>query len=212
MDVSWTIDCCQTRKIKLIRIIVIQIDVVWVIQVGVDVIRINVIQNYRIFAPKFSTSKLFSGLEFSEILLPPGFPIPLFTAKFHDVLLSYKFDIIMLKNPKLPMFIGWIPSPLLRPNLITVPLFRLEIYGLMLLMVLNDFYQIISFMFFPKSILISLQLFWLWPSFYQAYQPLPWKLPVRVRPTYSTMPHRILPGDGIKMKRGVEEGVGEKAG
>ena len=116
------------------------------------------IQKYRILAPKrFNFKTILEVRIFKNSVTSRDFTFT-FSAKFHDVLLSLKYDILLLKSPKHPIFIGWIPSPLLRPITISFSLFRLAIYGLILPVVLDGFLQMISFVFFPKSILTSLQL------------------------------------------------------
>ena len=93
----------------------IQIGVIQVILVGVDVIRINVIQYYRISAPKFFNFKIILALSILEMLLSPGFFISLFSETCHDELLSEISDLPLSNMPKLQIFIGEVPSPLLCP-------------------------------------------------------------------------------------------------
>ena len=74
------------------------------------------------------------------------------------MLVLVKSGIFLSKRPKIPMFLGGIPSLLLCPNPISVPLFILVIYGFVLLMVLDEFTLMASFVVRLKSIIISFQL------------------------------------------------------
>ena len=106
-------------------------------------IRIDLIQNYRIFASNFSTSKLLLHLDFLKIMSPSGIPLLLIATPCHDALLLDKSGVPLVVYKKLklpcqvifeimlPVVLGGftlMPSLLFRPDptlLISVQLFRL---------------------------------------------------------------------------------------
>ena len=108
------------------------------------------------FATNFSTSKLFPCLAISKMLLSPDFLLSLFASPWHNALLLEEYNILISKIPKLPVLLGGISPPILRP--ILVPLSRLVICGIMLLLVLDGFIWMPWFVLYLKSILFSSQL------------------------------------------------------
>ena len=97
------------------------------------------------------------------MLLSPGFPLSLLSEPCHDALLSKRSDIPLSNRLKLLMFLGGIPPLLFRPEYlfcpITVPLSRLEICGVRLRKIFNEFTGMPLFLFRPKSILLLSQRF-----------------------------------------------------
>ena len=136
----------------------IWINVVWVIWVIVGVIRIDMIQNYRIFAPNFFNFKIILALSIFGNVLLPRFSVSFFDAPCHNVLLPKKYEVSLLKSLGLPIFLSGILSLLLRPtqlfHLIPIPLSRLVSCGIMLPVVIYGFIGMALFVFCPKSIYI----------------------------------------------------------
>ena len=100
----------------------IWIDVIWV---SVDVIWIDAIQNYRIFAPNFFNFKIILATKVFENYVASRVFTFVFSSHCHYSLISEKYNVPISKRLNIPVFLGGMQSPLFRPNPIPVPLFRL---------------------------------------------------------------------------------------
>ena len=77
----------------MIQVGVNLIDMIWV---SADLIQIDVILNFNIFAPAFFNLKTILPPIFLKIMLPTVFSLSLINAAFHNALLLVKSNVILM--------------------------------------------------------------------------------------------------------------------